>query len=120
MQESMIRRQTEEIHNRQLGALMASRERARRALGLDLPADDDSDDMDTDDEEGREFIREDTEPAEENIPGSSQGPQRIGPHSTELIDHDSFTSVHDLPVYPEAWITRRKMVRWQRTEEFIN
>ena len=118
MQESMIVRQNDQIYSQQFAALMASRERARHALGLDL---DIESEMDTDDEEQRVFIREDTEPAED-IVGRSQSPQRLGPHGTELIDHDSFTPIRELelPVYPDAWIARRKMVRWQPTEEFIN
>lgn len=116
MRESMIQRQTDEIHKQQFAELMAARHRARRALGID--SDILSEDMDTtDDEERRDFVREDTEPAEDI--GPSQGPQRLGPHGTELIDHDSFTP-REIPAFPPEWIARRKVLRWQPTEEFIN
>jgi len=117
MQESMIMRQTDQIYSQQFAALIASRERARRALGLDL--DIESDEMDTDDEEERRvFIREDTELVED-IVGPSQSARRLGPHGTDLIDQDTIREF-ELPVYPDAWIARRKMVRWQPTEEVIN
>jgi hypothetical protein len=78
------------------------------------------DSMDTDEEaERREFIREDTEPAEEMYVGLSQGPRRLGPHGTELIDHDTFAPASEMPVSPTGWIVRRKMVRWQPTEEHL-
>lgn len=127
MRESMIMRQTDQIYGQQFAALMASRERARRALGLDLDIESDEMDDSNDEENRRVFIREETEPLAEdlNVGPSSQSRQRLGPHGTELLDdhgRDSFTPIRELelPVYPDAWIARRKMGRWQPTEEYIN
>jgi hypothetical protein len=114
MQEDMIRRQTEEIYRTQLAALMVVHERSRRIFGRDLDLYSDTFDEDLEEEERRVFIRGDTEPAEERDIGPSQHPQRLGPHGTELIDHDSFMSKP--PVYPGEWVAARAMPRWQPTE----
>jgi hypothetical protein len=118
MQESIIQRQTEEIYKTQFAALMVVHERATRAFERDIDLHSDASDVDMEEEERREFIRGDTEPAEERDIGPSQRPQRLGPHGTELIDHDSFMS--ELPLAPDAWVAARKMPRWQPTEEFIS
>lgn len=107
MQERMIQRQEDEIYDRQFARLMQARADARRALGLDI--DIESDEMDTDDEERRAYIREDTQPAEERNVGLSHGTQRLGPHGTELVGDDDSSLP---PVYPDAWVARRKMA-WQ-------
>jgi hypothetical protein len=116
----MMERKLEEVFQREWNTLMKSKQMAVQAYHA-YETDDEDSAMDTGDEG---YIRGDTEPVEDLPPraGPSRLPRPLGPYGTEIIDHETFkplwSDVNVLPVYPQKWVSSRKSLKYQPTEEF--